>query len=90
MKAQSKLRLYEVVDFCYLKSLFLNLLVCVGAVLIFNEYVTISAKNLIEFLVEAIRVSLIIFPVFALLNWILNRNVFKFLKFRVKKVRRKR
>ena len=74
----------------HLKSLFLNLLVCVGAVLIFNEYVTISAKNLIEFLVEAIRVSLIIFPVFALLNWILNRNVFKFLKFRVKKVRRKR
>ena len=66
----------------YLKSLFLNLSVCAVGVWIFNEFLTISAKNLIEFLVEALKVSIIVFPVFALFNWLLNRNIFKFLIFR--------
>ena len=70
----------------YLKSMFLNLAVCAVAVLIFNEYITISANTLIDFLVEAVKVSIIVFPVFALLNWLLNRNIFRFLKLSGKKL----
>ena len=66
------------------RKIFMKVFTEIG-VFIFNEYITISAKNLIEFLVEAGKVSLIVFPVFALLNWLLNRNIFNFVKFRVKK-----
>lgn len=67
-----------------LKSMFLNLAVCVLIVWIFREHTTISAHNLIDFLVEAVKVSLLVFPVFAFLNWLLNKSIFKFKKFKLK------
>ncbi len=68
----------------YLKSFILNLAVCVAVVWIFKECLTVAPDNLIEFLVEAVKVSLIVFPVFALLNFILNKSLFKFRKIKLK------
>lgn len=68
----------------HLNSLLLNLVVCVAVVWIFKEFLPVSADNLVEFFVEAVKTSIIVFPIFALLNFLLNKSVFGFGKFKKK------
>ena len=69
----------------FVKSLIINTAVCVPAVWFFEKYMVISAENLLELLLEAVKVSVIIIPVFAVVNLLMNKKAFWFIKDIVKK-----
>lgn len=61
----------------FVRSALLNLLLCIALVFAFMKYVNISAETIWGVAAYAMLLSLIVFPLFGLLNLLLERNLIK-------------